>query len=480
MMKKRRWFRMIATTMSLTLAMSACQSTTTARADHGGTLTIAAWEPDCADPLLPCSSNAWGGAFSTMTSQTVPRVFDSRDGHYYVPSPLLAGAPTLSVGPPQTVTYHLNRKAKWSDGQPITSSDFRFTWQSVIHEKDVIDPTGYDQINNIDDSDPATAVVTFTSPYADWRDLFGPLYGVLPQHLLANRDRHTAMKDGYGWSGGPWLIQSWTKGQSVVLVPNRHYWGERPKLDRVVFRFITDNSAEEQAYRTGQVQVIAPIGRSSRADLRTLPNTNFSITPGNNFEVLMFNTAQPPLDDKAVRQALAYATDRSAIAKSVFGLAAQYEPLDSFLSPVNPDYVTPFGRYQRNLQKVDDIMQVDGWSRGPDGIWTAAGTAGGRQLHHHGSFSARARRGRREHAQDPVAGSRIRRHRQTELQRRLLRRHPAERQVLNRQLLPVEPVVRSCRLHRLVLREHSPGRAGVKLFRASGAKPSTTCITRSL
>ncbi|HSS08279.1 MAG TPA: ABC transporter substrate-binding protein, partial [Acidimicrobiales bacterium] len=154
-MKKRTCMGMIATTMSLTLVLSACQSSKTA-SNRGGTLTIAAWEPDCADPLLSCSATAWEGAFPTMTSQTVPRVFDSRNGHSYVPSALLAGAPTLSAGPPQTVTYHINRKAKWSDGQPITSSDFRFTWQSVIHEKDVIDPTGYDQIKNIDDSDPAT------------------------------------------------------------------------------------------------------------------------------------------------------------------------------------------------------------------------------------------------------------------------------------------------------------------------------------
>ena len=142
-MKKRTCMRMIATAMSLTLALSACQSTKSGRSNRGGTLSIAAWEPECADPLLPCSFNAWGGAFPTMTAHTLPRVFDSRNGHYYVPSALFAGAPNLSAGPPQKVTYHINHKARWSDGQPITSSDFRFTWQSVIHEKDLGgDPTG--------------------------------------------------------------------------------------------------------------------------------------------------------------------------------------------------------------------------------------------------------------------------------------------------------------------------------------------------
>ena len=368
----KRGIGLAVITVGLALTATACPWTKAARPDQGGTLTVAAWEPNCADPLLPCSTGNWGGADPTMTLQTVPRVVDSRNGHY-VPSVLLAGAPNLDPGPPQRVTYHINSKAVWSDGQPITSSDFRFTWSAIVHEKDVLDPTGYNQIQSIDDSDPRTAVVTFSTPYADWRDLFGEYYGVLPKHLLEGRDRHALMKDGYRWSGGPWLIQSWTKGRSIVLIPNRRFWGERPKLDRVVFTFVTDDSSEEQAYRSGQAQVIAPAGWTTRTDLRALPDTNFAITPSLNYEELTFNTERPPLDDKAVRQALAYATDRAAIARAVFTLEPQSAPIDSFLSPANPFYVDPFRRYQRNLQKVDQIMGADGWAQGPDGIWTRQG-----------------------------------------------------------------------------------------------------------
>jgi peptide/nickel transport system substrate-binding protein len=368
------WCRsgLIAITIGLAVLASACPWVKAGRSDQGGTLTVAAWEPDCADPLLQCSINPWGGAYPSMTLQTLPRVVDSSNGRY-VPSVLLERAPSLDPGPPQRVTYHINPKAVWSDGQPITSSDFRFTWSEIVHEKDVVDPTGYGQIQNVDDSDPRTAVVTFTTPFADWQDLFGQYYGVLPKHLLEGRDRNAEMKDGYGWSGAPWLIQSWTKGRSIVLVPNRRYWGERPKLDRVVFTFVTDDSSEEQAYRSGQAQVVTPVGWSSRTDLRTVPDTNFAITPSLNYEEITFNTERPPLDDKAVRQALAYATDRTAIAKAVFTLEPQSAPIDSFLTPASPFYVDPFRQYQRNLQKVDELMGSDGWARGPDGIWTRRG-----------------------------------------------------------------------------------------------------------
>lgn len=366
-----RRLRLIATSVGLALAATACQPGQAARSDRGGTLTIAAWEPDCADPLLHCAYSTWGGAFPTTGLQTLPRVFDGHDGHY-VPNVLLASAPTLVAGPPQRVTYHINPKAVWSDGRPITSSDFRFTWSATVHEKDAFNPpVGYGQVASIDDSDPHTAVVTFNSPCPDWRDLF---FGLLPKHLLEGRDRDALMKDGYRWSGGPWVIESWTKGRSIVLVPNRRFWGEQPKLDRVVFTFVTDEVTEAQAYRSGRVEVIAPFGPTFTADLRVLPNTNFDISPSLTWELLDFNTMRPPLNDKAVRQALAYATDRAAIAKAVFSLEPELAPIDSFSTPASPYYVNAFSRYRRNLQKVDQIMRADGWSRETgDGIWARHG-----------------------------------------------------------------------------------------------------------
>jgi peptide/nickel transport system substrate-binding protein len=370
LMRTPGWLRPVAMIVGLISAATACQPGRVALSDRGGALTIAAWEPDCADPLLPCSINSWGGAIPSMTLQTLPRVFDGDNG-LYVPNVLLAGPPLLEVGPPQRVTYHINRRAVWSDGQPITSSDFRFTWSEYLREKNISGPLGYDKVTSIDDSDPRTTVVTYGSPDADWQDLF---FGLLPKHLLEGRDRHALMKDGYRWSGGPWLIDSWTKGRSIVLVPNRRFWGQRPKLDRVVFSFVTDDVIEEQAYRSGRVDVIAPIGRSSRADLRALPNTNFEFSPSLDYELLQFNIERPPLNDKAVRQALAYATDRAAIAKADFDLAPDLAPIDSFSTLASPFYVDAFSRYQRNLQKVDQIMRADGWRRAPDdGIWSREG-----------------------------------------------------------------------------------------------------------
>ena len=101
------------------------------------------------------------------------------------------GEPTLEVGPPQQVTYRIDPKAVWSDGQPITSSDFKYT-------ADVAKATAFStasaSVGTVTDSDPHTAVVSFTTPTAAWRDNFGSL---LPKHLLEGKDRSTEMRNGY-------------------------------------------------------------------------------------------------------------------------------------------------------------------------------------------------------------------------------------------------------------------------------------------
>ena len=122
---------------------------TVPRASSGGQIVIGAeQEPDCADWIDACAGESWG--LWTMQEETMPRVFDvvRRGAQWvYTPSVLMAAPPTLStVNGAQTVTYRINPDAVWSDGVPITSADFAYTWDQVAHGADIFDRTGYDQI----------------------------------------------------------------------------------------------------------------------------------------------------------------------------------------------------------------------------------------------------------------------------------------------------------------------------------------------
>jgi peptide/nickel transport system substrate-binding protein len=85
----------------------------------------------------------------------------------------------------------------------------------------------------------------------------------------------------------------------------------------------------------------------------------------------VFDTQRPPFDRKAVRQALAYATDRDAIVAQLQGpIFPDARPTHALASVAIPEwYSEPFARYRRDLAKVAELMRGEGWAKGSDGIW---------------------------------------------------------------------------------------------------------------
>jgi peptide/nickel transport system substrate-binding protein len=330
-------------------------------------------EPDTMDWISSNAGAAWG--VYTVETNTMPRAYDYTNAGYK-PSVLLTGEADLVSSPSQKVTYHINPKAVWDDGQPITSHDIKYTWDQIAHGKDIYDTTGYANVASVDDSDPHTAVVTFSKPYADYKFLFGGFYGIFPSHLLEGKDRDAVMKDGYTFSGGPWKLDHWTKGTEVKLVPNPNYWGKKPNLSSATFKFITDTAAEQQDYKSGQILASLPQAQPGGEALKGTPGTYFNAVSGLSYEGLWFNVAKAPLDSKAVRQALAYATDRTAIVNQLFApIQPDIKPIDSFMTPAyGSAYSTPFSKYKLDLNQVNTLMTGDGWTKGADGIWAKGGT----------------------------------------------------------------------------------------------------------
>lgn len=346
----------------------------------GGEIVIGAeQEPDCADWIATCGGSIWGTYI--MQIPTLPGVFQTRqvdDEWVPVPSDLVTAEPEVEVADDgtQTITYSINPDAVWSDGEPITSADFEYTALQIRDGDDIFDKTGYDRIASIDATDPATAVVTLSSPYAGWRTLFS-VYGIMPAHLLEGQDRNALMADGYDFSGGPWKIDTWTRGTSVTLVPNENYWGEKPHLDKVTFLFLPDTTAAFQALKSGQVSALYP---SPQLDALNqieagLPGIQSQVDArSGNLEAIWLNNSAAPFDSVAVRQAFAYSIDRDAIVSRLFGSLGIDEAQQSFNSPmVAPFAADDFSQYSLDLDKVDELMEGDGWSKDSDGVWAKGG-----------------------------------------------------------------------------------------------------------
>ncbi len=388
-MKLRKY---VVTTVALfallSMSLAACGSngsSGTAAAD--GTLVVGAdQEPDCLDWLATCSGASWGTWSALVT--TLPQAYVSHASsgdsaaYEYEPSPLLAGEATVAPGSQQIITYKLNPDAVWSDGVAITSADFKYTFDQIMSGEDIYDTTGYANIESVSTPDPQTVVVSFKDSYAAWKGLFSSGYGVLPSHLLEGKKRNAIMKDGYSFSGGPWKLDGgksgWKKGVSITLVPNENFWGTKPTIKKVVFRFITDTSALFQAFKAGEVDFLYPQpqpdwfpavkGGIDGATIKATANTS-------SVEALWLNNSKPPFDNESVRKAIAYSLDRDAIVKRLFGPLGVNRAWQSFNPPIVAAYADPagFSGYTLDLAKVAELMSSQGYAKGSDGYWAKDG-----------------------------------------------------------------------------------------------------------
>jgi peptide/nickel transport system substrate-binding protein len=186
------------------------------------------------------------------------------------------------------------------------------------------------------------------------------------------------MKNGYNWSGGPW-IGKWDKGVSVTLTPNPKYWGEKPHLDKVVFKVVQDTNAEFQDFKSGQVDAIYPqpqidVINAISAGIGSDTNSVYNAKTAS-LEALWLNNAKFPFNDVAVRQAFAYALNRDQLVNQLFGKLGVTTASQSLNPPVLAAYSdqSAYAGYTLNLSKVNSLMQGAGWAKDGSGYWAKNG-----------------------------------------------------------------------------------------------------------
>ena len=163
---------------------------------------------------------------------------------------------------PFALTYHIKRKARWSDGTPVTADDFIFTLETILDPSNNTLRFGYERIVEAVRVDARTVRFRFSAPNPDWRSLFR---WVLPKHVLAGHDFDQVWRDEIDdpvthepIGSGPFLVTGWTRGQSLTVTRNPRWRGQRPFLDSIQFRIVPSSNDQFQAIRDGSLDLITP------------------------------------------------------------------------------------------------------------------------------------------------------------------------------------------------------------------------------
>jgi oligopeptide transport system substrate-binding protein len=283
----------------------------------------------------------------------------------------------------------LRDDVKWSDGLPVSAADFEFALKRLLDPTlqapaaaNYFDITGAEAYGTCFDcseeelaalrddvgiraEDAATLVITLRVPRSTFPHLLASVVASPARRDAIEANPSTWMDPENLISVGPFVIQSWVRGQSIVLEPNPFWWGEGLELKRVTIKIIPDPVEAYNAYLAGELEavvvppeLVATVSSDPNLSTESLQLTSFASI------IYFLDNAAPPFDDPAVRQAVSLAIDREAF---ILDTNAPAIPGYNLLPPEMPGHQAELGKQWRfDPAKAREVLAAAGYASPAD------------------------------------------------------------------------------------------------------------------
>ncbi len=285
-----------------------------------------------------------------------------------------------------TFTFNLRPEATFSDGQPVTAEDVVFTYDFIMNPaiKAPRERAYYEKIASVKATGPHTVVFKFKEPYYNSLSLAGGM-SILAKHFYGKYLQHPEQfnqSKGLLFGSGPYRVadrENWTADKgSVELERNPRYWGPvQPSFDRLVWRFIENETARLTSYRNGEIDVYGAQPREYKRNLlkdRKLMarSLNFEyLPPTAGYRYIAWNEMRKGkptrFADKRVRQAMTYLTDKQRIVDEI--MLGYGEPAVGPFSPQTAQHAADLKPRKPSLEKARQLLAEAGFKdRDGDGV----------------------------------------------------------------------------------------------------------------
>lgn len=289
------------------------------------------------------------------------------------PNPDFVIGVEVSSTPATQVELHLNPRARWGDGTPITAADWIATWRAATGGVEGLELTGLQAWRRVSQvrqgATPADVVITFHGTDPDWAEPLvpGPLRGdALTDAAAANWSSYDPAR-----YAAPFTVAHVDATQGLItLEPSPQWWGDPAKLTQVMFRTVP-TEAVAAAFQHNELDVWA-IGTSTERlqQSRTATDTTLRSAPGRKGRLLEFGR-DGALSDPAVRKALILALDRDRLSTDALGTAPGAPPTwsNALLLPTQPGYVDQARATGLGFDPTQaaQTLEASGWKKDTSG-----------------------------------------------------------------------------------------------------------------
>ncbi len=265
-------------------------------------------------------------------------------------------------------TFHLKKNIKWSDGHEFTARDILFSFDRIRDPKvDAAHLRGYYQdIEKVEALDGYTVRFHYRIPYFLALEFCGGI-PIVPAHLFKEGEEFNQHPIGRKPVGtGPYKLLHWETGKEIALVRNEDYWGEKPAIDRIVYKVITDQSVGLQVMKQGGLDEmdLRPIQWEKQTQNKRFEENFRKLSYYNpSYSYIGWNAQRPVFSDKRVRRAMTMLVDRELILKKIlFGLGTI---ITGPFYVNSPEYDKNIKPYPYDPKAALELLKSAGWDYRP-------------------------------------------------------------------------------------------------------------------
>ncbi|MEG6520532.1 ABC transporter substrate-binding protein [Desulfotomaculum sp. 1211_IL3151] len=264
--------------------------------------------------------------------------------------------------------FHLREGVTFHDGTPFNAEAVKFSIDRQIDPNHPYHDTGiysyadftFGMVKSVDVVDEKTVKITL-------KEKFAPFLANLAMHSACIVSPEAVKQFGKDFSKnpvgtGPYKFISWNPGVEVILEKNTEYWGDKAKIDKVIFKPIIEDQARLTELEAGNVDFIVNILPDDLGRLKSDAKFTIIEQPGMHVWYTALNCTQKPFDNVKVRQAVNYAINKESIVKNILkdtGVIAE-----SPLPPVVWGHTTEGKQYEHNPELAKQLLAEAGYPEG--------------------------------------------------------------------------------------------------------------------